>query len=82
MTRPAPLRCPGCSKWLGVRLADGRVEIVHRGRRWVGPTPDAIYCEGAGCDGVWTPGARVSAEAEGWRRWIARCQAVARLGLP
>lgn len=41
------VRCPGCPNVLGVRQPDGRIEICHRGRWWVGQ-PDAITCEKCG----------------------------------
>lgn len=40
------LRCP-CGNWIGILLDDGRVEVRHRGRRWVGRL-DELVCEKCG----------------------------------
>jgi hypothetical protein len=46
------VRC-ACGNWLGVCHPDGRFEMRHRGRRWIGQVPDSITCEK--CQAEWKP---------------------------
>lgn len=52
------VRC-ACGNWLGVLHPDGRFEMRHRGRRWIGPAPDEIECEH--CGDVWRANYQIEA---------------------